>query len=65
MPWKPWTPRFPAPKLVCVGTCPDCGGKVDQNGDTMEDGHCSECPNHNGHGCDCETCGYTQCDQSC
>jgi hypothetical protein len=42
-----------------VGQCPDCGGDVDEDGDTVERDYCSYSP------VECETCGWRPCDGSC
>ena len=40
-----------------VGECAECGGPVDEDGDTTE--ACNYSP------IVCETCGWAPCDQSC
>ena len=41
-----------------VGECEECGGKIDKDGDSVE-----ECCNHARE--TCEKCGYAPCDQGC
>lgn len=40
-----------------VGECPECGARVDADGDSVE-----ECCNYSPQ---CKTCGDAPCDQSC
>lgn len=41
-----------------VGTCPDCGGNTDKEGDSTEES-CGYSPPM------CRTCKWSPCDQSC
>lgn len=40
--------------------CENCGGGIDDYGDTLEPNYCGW-----GHDSDCEVCGRSVCDQSC
>lgn len=44
---------------LLVGQCPQCGGDVDANGDTIELDDCIYSPVL------CERCSYCPCDQFC
>ncbi len=48
---------FPGRPEDTVGTCPECGGDVDADGDTTEGG-CN-------YSTSCKTCGSAPCDGSC
>jgi hypothetical protein len=50
--------------MKCVRVCPECDGRIDEDGDTIENGHCQECVNYSSNE-PCSTCGYMPCDQSC
>lgn len=43
---------------LTVGVCPDCGGDVDKDGESTEEG-CTYSP------VECDTCGWRPCDWSC
>ena len=44
------------------GICSECDGRIDEEGDTLEE---SNCPMESWHDGDCRTCGNVYCDRSC
>lgn len=49
--------------IEVIKTCPDCGSKINEEGESTES--CEGCLCYSDNPPDCSTCGYKSCDDSC